>query len=130
MQPVTKRRPDRKRGHFFKVEKLSEAGRELVHALLAVGATYETIVKELRRKTGESIGDSSVARYRAAKWLEPESKTQAVRRTHQLLGELLLIAGEIRDAIRALGARQLRVVGGASEPGKPTVGKKEKGDDS
>jgi hypothetical protein len=96
----------------FKVDGLSVTGRELVDAMLREGCTYEAIIKALRSKTNEVVGLSSLWRYRNKKFIEPETKVEAVNKVHQMLAGMEILLIEIRDALRALGARQLRVAGG------------------
>jgi len=91
------------------IEKLSPAGRQVVDTLLAKDATYAAIVRELRNKTGEKISDTTLGRYRARIWVKPDRK-QDIQFSRRMLAELLVVAVEIRDALRALGARQLRAV--------------------
>lgn len=59
--PKRERKPVR-----FKAEKLSPPGRMLVEGMIFAGATYDAIVAALRGETGESVGASSIARYRSS----------------------------------------------------------------
>ncbi len=110
---------------LHKVERLSSAGRQTVDIMLARDASYPAIARELKNKTGESVSDSSLQRYRSAIWLkEPKAEREPASRLYQILGELLIVASEIRDGVRALNARQLRVVGSGQEAAKETTEKK------
>lgn len=90
------------------------AGRELVDAMLSKGATYESISKALRVRTGESIGTSSLERYRRKVWLSGDRLTQA-QETRLILREILSILCECRDALQVLNGRSLRVISKADQ---------------
>jgi len=101
----------RRRRHH-KTERLSPEARRIVDDGLGAGATYDAIAFKVFEVTGEKIGDSSVQRYAAAKWLpareaarEADAVAERIVDRLQNLGHL--DAASLREAMKLTAAEEL-----------------------